>query len=117
MEIDGLFVGGVDGCLWGIRWCLWQMDFSDCVYLYSHARRLCVHIRNLFVVRQVLLHHTSNLAVCVEVLADCALFVEWASDLLCCTSEGTVGCWLLVLASDHISSLASSLAQATNCGG
>lgn len=63
------------------------------VHLYgTYARRLCFHIRDLFVVRQVLLHHTSNLAVCVEVLADCALLVEWASNLLCSTSEGTVGC-------------------------
>lgn len=39
---------------------------------------------------QILLHHTTNLAVGVEVLTDAALLVEWATNLLCCSPYGTI---------------------------
>lgn len=45
-----------------------------------------------FLIRQILLHHSTNLAVGVEVGANGTLLVKWSSDFLGGASDCTVGC-------------------------
>ena len=45
----------------------------------------------LFFLCQILLDHTTNLSVGVEVFTNSSLFIERASDLLCCATEWTIG--------------------------
>ncbi len=48
-----------------------------------------------FLIRQILLHHSTNLAVGVEVGANGTLLVKWSSDFLGGASDCTVGCvWM-----------------------
>ena len=45
----------------------------------------------LLLIRQVLLHHTANLAISIEVLSYCALLVKRPSYFLCGSSNGAIG--------------------------
>ena len=45
----------------------------------------------LLFIRQILLHHTPNLAVSIEVLSYCAVLVKRPSYFLCSSSNGAIG--------------------------
>ena len=46
----------------------------------------------LLLIRQVLLHHTANLAISIEMLSYCAVLVKRPSYFLCSSSDGAIGC-------------------------
>ena len=45
----------------------------------------------LLLIRQVLLHHATNLAISIKVLSYCAVLVKWPSNFLCSSSNGAIG--------------------------
>lgn len=56
-------------------------------------------IRLLLLIRQILLHHSSNLSISVEVLTHCALLVERSADFLGCATDGSIRCVFISISS------------------
>ncbi len=55
-------------------------------------------LRRLLLIGEVLLHHTTDLPICIEVFANGSLFIEWAPNLLGSTANGAISCTFFMLA-------------------